>query len=90
MKEEEIKQKLLKNKQLNWGECNILEEKNKPHYVKEYRLQCPYCSIGEITFIDDSTPGFREHDFIPCKNCGLDGRGYTLYLDTVKKRKETE
>jgi len=82
---EEIKQKLLKDGKLNWGECIILERKNRPNYAKEYKLQCPYCFTGEITFIDDSTPGLREHDFIPCNNCGLDSEGHSLRLGTIKK-----
>lgn|GEM_PF-3811512 len=72
LSDEEIRQKLLKEKTLFWQYCVILD-KTERGYEITYTLKCPNCLEGKIIRISDRTPGFKDSFIIPCKKCGLTG-----------------
>lgn len=80
----DVRRKLEKDKELFWQFCKILKYE-KEGYDERYVLQCPYCNQGEIVRIRDGTPGFKESYFVECTNCGLDGDGSNLKIETIKK-----
>jgi len=84
--DDDVKDKLIKEGRLNWQYCELLDKKNRPFYVTEFILKCPYCLTGKIIRYKDDTPGDKESYFDPCDNCGLDGEGSDLNLTTVKKK----
>jgi len=75
---------LEKDGKLSWQFCKIIKYE-KEEYDEKYILQCPYCNKGEIIRIIDRTPGFKESYFVKCSNCGLDGDGSNLNMETIKK-----
>ena len=79
---EEVKNKLLKEGQLFWQECEITD-KNEQGYISQYQLRCPLCQKGIIEREKDKTPGFKESFMGSCNVCGLSGNGSTLELDTA-------
>lgn len=81
----EIKAKLEKEGRLFWQLCKVLDYE-KEGYDERYTLQCPYCNKGELIRMIDATPGFKESFFIGCTNCGLEGDGSTLKIETIQKR----
>jgi hypothetical protein len=80
----EIKAKLEGEGKLSWQFCKILKYE-KEVYDERYTLQCPYCNTGEIIRMKEGTPGFKDSFFIGCTNCGLDGDGSELKMETIKR-----
>lgn len=77
-----VKEKLLKDGQLFWQECEIIDKKEYG-YISKYQLRCPLCLKGVIEREKDNTPGFKESDMCSCNVCGLSGNGSMLKLETA-------
>jgi ribosomal protein L37AE/L43A len=80
-----VRDKLLKEGQLHWQECEILDKEERG-YISKYKLRCPLCHDGIIEREKDSTPGFKESDIWPCNICNLSGSGTYLDLESANSK----
>lgn len=84
--DEDIRDKLIKEGEIFWQYCKIINKHAEPGNEEVYELKCPYCFEGKIIKIDDRTPGFKSSFFIPCDKCGLTGEGSNIIFRTIKDR----
>ena len=57
---------------MSWVKDQYYESFQEESFISVYFIDCPKCGAKEsIKVVKDSTPGYRETDYYPCKECNF-------------------